>query len=58
MQTYPDKELVVRALLQAAENAAKESSSSHPEDIATSMTFAMETTAPVLMWLHENGYLK
>ena len=58
MQTYPDKELVIETLLEAAKNAAEEQSSSHPEDIAVSMSFAMETAAPVLMWLHENGKLK
>ena len=58
MYTYPDKELIVRALLYAAENAAKEQTGGHPEDIANSMMFAIESTAPTLMWLHENGRLK
>jgi len=56
IQTYPDRDLVIKALLKAAESAV--TTETHPEDIEVTMSFAMERTAPVLMWLHENGHLK
>jgi hypothetical protein len=54
---YPDRELIIEALLFAARTAAAKQTSSHPEDLEVSMTFAMETTAPVLGWLFEKGRL-
>lgn len=58
MQTYPSKELIIRSLLQAARTAAENSTSKHPEDIAVTMASVIENSAPLIMWLYEEGYLK
>jgi hypothetical protein len=55
---YPNRDVMIEALLFAAKTAAEGQTSNHPEDLEVSMTFAMETTAPVLMWLYENGHMK
>lgn len=58
MQNYPSKELIVDVLLTAARMSVAENPPLHPEDFAVAMMNAIETTAPVLMYMNEKGYLK
>ena len=50
--TYPDKELVIDALIAAARAAAWRDSLDHPQDIAAHMAFAIESAAPAIMHIH------
>ena len=46
------KEEFIKAFIESATKAARENSSEHPEDIAYAMSFAIESTAPALTWIH------
>ena len=52
MNRYPNKSRVVEALLAVARDAALESPADHPEDIAMTMTSAIESAAAALMVWH------
>lgn len=51
---YPDKNLVINTLLQAARDAAEKSSASHPEDLAAEMVGALDGAVSALIYLHKN----
>ena len=52
--TYPDKNLVINTLLQAARDAAEKSSASHPEDLAAEMVGALDGAVSAIVYLHNN----
>lgn len=58
MANYPNEETIVEALLEAARISVRGQKLSHPEDFAVHMMSAIETTAPLLMYMYEKGYLK
>lgn len=51
---YPDRELVIKALLDAAAAAAHDVASDHPTDIAIAMSSAIEAAEPAVysFWLN------
>lgn len=55
--TYPDKELVITTLNTVAKYMALESSATHPEDIASVMSMAVEVAGKVLDTLTKAGHL-
>jgi hypothetical protein len=54
----PDPKLTIGILLRAAERAALESGTEHPEDIAAQMSAAVEAAAQVVYDLHKEGLLR
>lgn len=52
-----DKQFVIEVLIDAASNAANESTATHPEDIEIAMTSAMRSAASTLNQLAKAGYL-
>lgn len=56
--SYPSKDFTIGVLLKVAEQAGKNSSCEHPEDIASSMINAIEQAAETVWILHRSGYLK
>ena len=55
MSNYPRKDLVVSVLVEVAKRAAAESSATHPGDIATAMTFAIESAAETIDVINNEG---
>lgn len=49
------KEEFINAFVVSAVEAAQETSSEHPEDIAYVMSSAIQHVAPVLTWMHFEG---
>lgn len=54
---YPDKDITIKTILEVAEQAARESDATHPEDIAIAMEVAIRNAAFAVLSLHESGHL-
>jgi hypothetical protein len=55
--SYPNRQITIDALLNAARSAAESQKAEHPEDIAHAMMNAIEYGWPMLVHLHERGVL-
>lgn len=55
---YPNKNLVIDTLLEAARDAAEKSSANHPEDLAAEMVGALDGAVSALVYLHKEELLR